>query len=195
MLIRYKPKYEHIKCVPLIPTTPETKKIKIERAQVQLLPGVNEVTDNEWEVMKLHLAREIKSGDISVIEKEVAKSKTNPSGGKAHDLKNMPAKDAIVLVGECVNPETLAKWHKEETRDEVRITIVEKMKELKIDIPKFIPGFSGEDEDDNSGTGGGGKNLDDMTVEELKTYAAEKGITVSGNKAEILAAIKEAEAK
>jgi len=194
MLLRYKPKHEHIKCVPLIPTTPETKKLKIDRPQVQLLPGVNEVTDNEWEVMKLHLSREIKNGDISVIEKEVAKSKTNPSGGKAHNLKNMPAKDAIILVGECVNPDTLAKWHKEETRDEIRLAIVEKMKELKIDIPKFIPGLAGDD-DENSESGDGGKNLDDMTVEELKTYAAEKNITVSGNKAEIIAAIKAAEAK
>jgi len=191
MLLRYKPKYDHIKCVPLVPTTPETKKLKIDRAQVQLLPGVNEVTDDEYEVMKLHLAREIKSGELSVIEKEVAKGKTNPTGGKSHNLKTMPAKDAIGLVGECVNPETLAKWHKEETRDEVRLAIVEKMKELKIDVPKFIPGYT----DDEDGAGEGEKNLDDMTDDELKAYADEKKIKVSGNRAEIIAAIKKAEGK
>jgi len=189
MLLRFKPKYDHIKCVPLIPTTPETKKLEINRAQVHLLPGVNEVTDNEWEIMKLHLARDIKSGYISIIEKEVAKSKTNPVGGKAHDLKKMPAKDAIAFVGECVNPETLVKWHKEETREEIRLAIVEKMKELKIDIPKFIPGVT-DDEDADTG-----KNFDDMTIDELKSYAAEKNITVNGNKAEIIEAIKKAEAK
>jgi len=195
MLIRYKPKYDHIKCVPLIATTPETQKLKIDRTQVQLLPGVNEVTDNEYEVMKLHIASEIKSGEISVIEKEVPKGKTSAKDGKAHDLKNMPAKDAIVLVGECVNPDTLVKWHKEETRDEIRIAIVEKMKELKIDIPKFIPGFTNDDDNTTTTENGGVKNLDDMTEAELKAYAEEKKIKVSGNRAEILAAIKKAEGK
>ena len=41
--------------------------------------------------------------------------------------------------------------------------------------------------------GNGKKTLDEMTVDELKAYAAEKGIEVSGNKKEILAAIKAAE--
>ena len=43
-------------------------------------------------------------------------------------------------------------------------------------------------------TGGGQKSLDDMTLAELKDYAAAKEIPVTGNKAEVLAAIKEAEA-
>jgi hypothetical protein len=43
--------------------------------------------------------------------------------------------------------------------------------------------------------GGGPKPLDDMTLTELRLHAAEKGIAVNGNKAEVLAAIKEAEAK
>lgn len=186
MLIKYQPKLEHLKCVPLIPTTEAQRKLQLARSQVQLLPGINEVTDDEWDVMKTHLAREIKRGEITTIEKEVGKTKSNPNGGKARNLKNMPAKDAVALVGECVNPDTLTKWYKEETREEVRLHIVEKMKELKVDIPKL-----GSDvNDDNSS---GDKNLDDMTVEELKAYAAEKNITVSGNKDEILAAIKKAE--
>ena len=41
-------------------------------------------------------------------------------------------------------------------------------------------------------SGNGQKSLDEMTVEELKAFAAEKNISVSGNKAEILAAIKTA---
>ena len=42
-----------------------------------------------------------------------------------------------------------------------------------------------------------GKNLDEMTVNELKAYAAEKDIDISKveKKADILAAIKEAEGK
>ena len=196
MLIKYQPKYEHIKCVPLIPITDEQKKITLTRSQVQLLPGVNEVTDGEWKVMQSHLVREIARKEITIIEKEVTKGKKNPTGGKVHDLKDMPIKDAINLVTESVSPDTLIKWHKEEPREEVRLVIVEKMKELKMEIPKYTPNENGDDDDNTlNGNGNGGKNLDDMTVEELKAYAEEKGIEVSGNKAEILAAIKEAEAK
>jgi hypothetical protein len=39
----------------------------------------------------------------------------------------------------------------------------------------------------------GPKPLDDMNLDELKAFAAEKNIAIQGNKAEILAAIKAAE--
>ena len=194
MLIRYKPKHDHIKCVPLIATTAGTKNLAIERTQVQLLPGTNEVTDAEWEVMKPHLTREIKNGVISTIEVNAAKSKKTPDG-KAHDLKNMPAREALTIVGECVNPDTLAKWHHEETREEIRLAIIERMKELNLEIPKYIPGLGTDSDGDENDGDGEEKELDKMNVDELKAYAAEKGITVTGNKAEILAAIKEAEAQ
>jgi len=190
MLIRFSPKEDHIKCVPLIPTTEEQKKYTLTRSQVQLLPGVNEVTDQEWDVLKTHLSGDIKRGVVSVIEKNVAKDKKNPTG-KAHNLKDMSAKEAASLVKECVNPDTLKKWYQEETRDEIRLCIVEKMKELKIDVPKFDPDGPGDKTEETENK----VSLDDMTVDELKAYAAEKSITVSGNKAEIIAAIKEAEAK
>jgi len=193
MLIKYQPTHDHLKVVPLIPVSDEHKKYRLERTQVSLLPGINEVTDKEWEIMKTHLSRELKRNEISVIEKGAAKGKS----GTARNLKDMPLKDAINLISECINPDTLAKWHKEETREEARLVIIEKMKELKIEIPKFIPGY--KDDDNDEGDGGDDdpkeKELDKMTVEELKAYAAEKDIVVSGNKAEILAAIKEAEAK
>jgi hypothetical protein len=38
------------------------------------------------------------------------------------------------------------------------------------------------------------KSLDDMDIDELKAYAASKNISVKGNKAEMLSAIKAAEA-
>jgi hypothetical protein len=163
--------------------------------------GINEVTDNEWKIMKVHLSREIARGEIKAVETEPAKGKKVP-GGKAHDLKDLPARKAVVMAGGCVNPETLLKWHKEETREEVRLAVAERMKELKIEIPKYKPGGSldgsgeGEDEGDTgNGEGVGEHDLDKMTVEQLKAYAAEKNITVSGNKAEIIAAIEAAGAK
>ncbi|MDR2403413.1 MAG: hypothetical protein LBD78_05230 [Spirochaetaceae bacterium] len=147
MLIKYKPKQDHLKCVPLIPSAAEVKTLKLERSQVELLPGVNEVTDDEWKVMKPTLAAEIKSGVITVIEKDVVKSKRAPEG-KARNLKELPTMEAVALVGETVNPDTLNRWYQKETREEVRLTIVERMKELKIEIPKFkgVTEAAGEDE-------------------------------------------------
>jgi hypothetical protein len=114
----------------------------------------------------------------------------------------MPVKEAATYAQECVNPETLKKWYQEETREEVRIIIVQKMEELKIEVPKVDPDkISGQDAVGDTGssgsTGNGGKGntpkaLEDMTIEELKAIAAEKGITATGNKAEILEAVKAA---
>jgi len=194
MLLKYKPKQDHLKIVPLIPVSDAAKKVRLTRNQVQLLPGTNEVTDDEWLVMKDHLKRDLDDKIIVPIEKKVAASKRAPEG-KAKNLAEMPTTEAVELVDNCNSPETLTKWHKEEARDEVRVHIVERMKELKMDVPK-LKADSGDDEDesDDDGNGGGDeKGLAEMTVAELKAYASEKGIAVSGNKDEILAAIMEAE--
>jgi hypothetical protein len=166
MLIKYEPKYDHIKCVPLVHTTKEPdelKKIILTRPQVQLLPGVNEVTDDEWKIMKPHLVAEIKGKVITIMEKEVQKSKRAPDG-KAKNLKEMPADEAIGLVAECLNPDTLKKWFREETREEVRLSIVEKMKELKVEIPKFK---AGKDAGENGSEGGNGNGTGDKIPESV----------------------------
>jgi len=187
MLIEYKPKQEHIKCVPLIPVNDAQKKYSLSRSQVQLLPGVNEVTDEEWDVMKSHLSREIKRKEISALEKNADKSRKKSGDKKAHNLKEVAINEALELVENCVNPDTLAKWHKEETREEVRLAIVEKMKEIKMEIPKYKPGAASSDD----------QALEDMTKDELVAYAAEKEIKINpaGTAEEILAEIKKAEAK
>ncbi|MDR2952908.1 MAG: hypothetical protein LBU82_06675 [Treponema sp.] len=135
MLIKYKPDADRLKYVSLIPVTEDQKKIKLSRGQVQLLPGVNEVTDDEWEIMKQHLAYEIKSGEIRTIEMAAASGKG--SGGKARNLKDAEVKEAVAMIEECVNPDTLKKWHSEETRDAVVRCILERMKEIKMEVPKF----------------------------------------------------------
>jgi hypothetical protein len=148
MLLRYQSKQDHVKCVTLTQTTDELKKIKLTRSQVQLLPGINEVTDDEWKVIQVHLAREITAKVIVPIIREVPKSTRAPSG-KAQNLKQYPTSNAIALVRECVNPDTLKKWYQEETREEVRLVIVKKMEELKVEIPKF----KGPEEPEKEGTG------------------------------------------
>jgi hypothetical protein len=186
MLLKYKPKDDHIKIIPLIAVSAEAKKVTITRPQVQLLPGTNEISDDEYLVIKDHIKKELESKVIVPLEKAVSPNKRAPSG-KAKNLKEMPTQEAIALVQGCVNPETLNKWYQEETREEVRLQITEKMKELKMDIPK-LEAKAGNDEDAIA--------LEDMTKEQLVAYATEKKITVpaSGTKEEILAAIKKAEA-
>ena len=185
MLLKYKPKLEHIKIVPLIAVSTAAKAVKLSRNQVQLLPGTNEITDDEWIVIKDHVKRELDAGIIVVVEKASSKS----PDGKAKNLKDMPTKEAVELVEGCNNPETLVKWYNEEIRDEVRVLIVEKMKELKVDLPKR-PASSGGD--DNTP-----KAIDEMSKDELVVYAAEKKITITttGTAEAILAEIKKAEAK
>jgi hypothetical protein len=202
MIIRYKPKNDHIKIVPLIPVDDAGRKVKLSgtKSQIQLLPGVNEVTDDEWIVIKPYLQSMI-GKEVFAVEKEAPKSKRAPEG-KAKNIIEMPVKEAVAYAQECVNPETLKKWYQEETREEVRIIIVQKMEELKIEVPKVDPDkIGGQDtvgdtgSDGSAGSEGKGntqKALEDMTVEELRAIAAEKGITVTGNKAEILKAVKAA---
>jgi hypothetical protein len=157
MLINYKPEKAHILTVALIPVTEEQEKLKQERGQVKLLPGVNEVTDNEWAVMKAHVEAKIKSGVIAVIETDVKKSKESPDG-KARNLKKTPAKKAVELIKECVSPDTLKKWYQEETRQELRLLIVEKMRSLNIELPdlEFTGGEEcGAEAEGAAGNGGG----------------------------------------
>jgi hypothetical protein len=126
MLIKYTPKQDHMLRVQLIPTTDELKKLKLARKYVELLPGTNEVTDDEWAVMKPHLQSQITAKVIETID-----------NGKTHNLKGLSPQKATELVAKCVNPDTLKKWYQEITDQEVRLAIVERMKELKIDVPKF----------------------------------------------------------
>jgi hypothetical protein len=157
MLLKYKPKFDHIKCVPLIPTTAELKKLTLARSQVQLTPGINEVTDDEWKVMQVHLKREIAAKVITEASVDVSKTAANPDG-KILNLKGVPAKKATALVNECTNPDTLKKWYQEVTAPEVRLAIVEKMKELKVDVPKFTGEDDGDEDDEKTGGKEGGKS-------------------------------------
>jgi hypothetical protein len=179
MLIKYRPKQDHVLCVTLVlPGKPseEQKKLKLKRSQVQLLPGTNEVTDDEWKLMKVYLARKIEAGIITTVEKDIPKSEEAPDG-KAHNLKQIKGKEAVTLIKDCVNPDTLKKWYLEETRDELRLLIVKKMEELKIEVPEYNP----DDDDEGktsteSGAGATGGNASSGSGSE----AGAGGNTIAG---------------
>ena len=190
MLITYKPATDHIKCIPLIPDIKNPQ--SYSRGMVQLVPGTNEITDNEWEAIKPHLAVELKNGEIAVLEIESGKTKN----GEAGSIKDVPINAARGIIQECNNPATLKKWLVEESRDEVLAAVTKQMRKLKIDpeeieaeIEKAAKVAVG-----NKADGNGEKPLEGMSREELLAYAKEKNISIAANggEAEILAAIKKA---
>ena len=132
MLLRYSPKTDHLKMVALTPV----EGVAFTKTLVQLLPGVNEVTEEEWKGMRPNIADEIERGEIKILAQKVSDGRGKPGGRKAKDLVQMPVNIAVTYISECMNPETLVKWYKEETREEVRIHITKKLEKLGLPIPE-----------------------------------------------------------
>ena len=189
MLLKFTPKVDHLKCVLLTPA----KGTVVTKTMVRLLPGTNEVTDNEWKAMRNNIATELKSGEITILAQKVKNDKGKEI--KAKDLNELPANVAVSYVADCMNPDTLAKWYKEVTNEEVRLAITRKFKKLEIDIPEDeVEGVSDgtpmslaefdEDEKENSEDNLLDDDLTDedfsnMKKDELKAKCEELGIDTS----------------
>ncbi|MDR1175024.1 MAG: SAP domain-containing protein [Treponema sp.] len=192
MLIKYTPKTKHIKCVPLVTTD---NGIKLTRSQVELSPGINEVSEDEWAVMKTIL---VDDSEITVVKTEVKSSAEKPKHIRA--LRDVSPAHALGIVKNCSSGKTLKKWYRTETREFVLLAILKQLKKLNIDpfentddepvLDKVDTGEDDKDPDPDDGKEDNGKILDKMTKEELLAFAKEKGITVAGNKDEILTALK-----
>ena len=188
MLIKFMPKVEHLKCIMLTPKDG----LKLERSMVQLIPGTNEVTDDEWKAMRGNIQSELESGEIKILAQKLS------AGVKAKNLKEMSAANAVRYVNECNSPETLKKWYSEITKEEVRLAITKRMQKLGVEPPEDNDVSSDEDEttapddDDEDETTdpedekkseaeSDSESLDEatlatMTVEELKAVCEKKGI-------------------
>ena len=132
MLLKYSPKVEHLKCVSLTPK----EGLVLERTLIKLLPGTNEVTNDEWKAMRGNITAEINSGEIVILAQKVSAGRGKVGGVKARDLKDMPVNLAVKYVSECINPDTLTKWYKEITNEEVRLAITKKFKKLDLELPE-----------------------------------------------------------
>ena len=190
MLLKYNPKVEHLKCVMLTPK----EGLKLTRNMVHLLPGTNEVTDDEWKAMRGNIVTEIKNGEIVTLAQKV---KTKTGDIQAKNLKDMPANVAIKFVSECNNADTLKKWYNEVINEEVRLAITKKFKKLEIEIPEDeIPSDSDEstvpfdeldDDDEQEDSDDDFEEEDDidfskMNVNELKEECEKRGIETDGKK-------------
>lgn len=197
MLIKYSPKIEHLKCVVLTPS----EGLTLERNMVHLLPGTNEITDDEWKAMRGNIAPELEAGEITILAQKVGDGRGKPGGRKAKNLVDMPVNIAVKYVSECNNPETLQKWYKEITKEEVRLAITKRMKALEVETPEDeipeAPNASpmsldefdndSEDEDlfdDDFEAGVNEKDFSKMSVKELKEECEKIGIKADGLKKE-----------
>lgn len=201
MLLQFNPKVDHLKCVVLTPK----EGLVLTRNMVRLLPGTNEVTNDEWKAMRGNITNELDSGEISILAQKVSDGRGNVGGRKAKDLKDMPVNIAIKYVSECNNPDTLEKWYKEITKEEVRLAITKKLKKLDLELPEdevpetpngspmSLDEFDEDEKDDDSllddeddsdedekdsDEDGGSKDEDysQMTNKELKAKCEELGI-------------------
>ena len=132
MLIKYKPKIEHLKCVTLFPK----EGLVLQRKMVMLLPGTNEISNDEWKAMRPNITAELESGEIFILAQKVSAGRGKVGGVKAKDLKEMPVNIAVKYVSECNNPDTLKKWYSEIVNDEVRLAVVKRFKKLGIELPE-----------------------------------------------------------
>jgi hypothetical protein len=207
MLLKYSPKVEHLKCIVLTPK----EGLTLERTMVHLLPGTNEVTDDEFKAMRGNIVSELESGEIVILAQKVGDGRGKPGGRKAKNLVDMPVNIAVKYVSECNNPETLTKWYKEVTKEEVRLAITKRMKALEIEepmeeipeapnaAPMSLDEFDEDEEgdsdssDDNEGNSEeeSDEDFSEMNVKELKAKCEELGIDTKGMKKEdLIAALK-----
>jgi cell pole-organizing protein PopZ len=170
MLIKYKPKFDHIKTVPIIPDAKEPK--SYNRSIVQLMPGTNEVSEDEWAAIKPHIAAEIKSGEIVPFSVDAPTSKAPDK--KARTLGEVPARIAKEIVEKCVNPSTLKKWFKEETRDEIVLAVVKRMRKLKLDPDEIEKENSKEQESSTDFDENINSNEADEVDDEVETVKDEE---------------------
>lgn len=220
MLLKFSPKVEHLKCVVLTPK----EGLTLERTMIHLLPGTNEVTDDEFKAMRGNIVSELESGEITILAQKVSDGRGKPGGRKARNLVDMPVNIAVKYVSECNNPETLTKWYKEVTKEEVRLAITKRMKALEVEEPKeeipeapnaapmSLDEFDEDDEnefdeesddedsdssDDNEGDSEEEleKDISELSVKELKAKCEELGIDTKGMKKEDLIAALENNSK
>lgn len=181
MLLKYNPKIEHLKCVILTPK----EGLTLTRNMVHLLPGVNEVTNDEWKAMRGNIVSELESGEITILAQKVSAGRGKVGGIKAKDLKEMPTNIAVKYVSECNNPDTLKKWYQEITNEEVRLAITKKFQKLELELPEDeIPETPNEspmtldefDEDDEGDEDEGAESLleDDDTDDDIEGNSEEE---------------------
>ena len=115
------------------------------------------------------IIRELDTKEIVPLASKISTGKGVANMRVAKNLVELPVKQAVAYVNDCVSAETLTKWYKEETREEVRVQIVNKMEELGIDKPTAeIPEINEnllDNEEVNKMIGADGSDKEEPVVE------------------------------
>lgn len=128
--------------VKVIPCTiPETG---VVLDKIVLLPGMNEVKEEKWKSARHNVLDQINRKIINEIHAEVKvekkvvedpetkeKKSITTTTISAKQLSKIPAKDAEEIVKKTFNLETLKKWKKKESRESVRMEIMNQIEAVE----------------------------------------------------------------
>lgn len=110
--------------------TKTTAKHAVATKAVQLLPGINEIAEDEWNKVKEH--KQVKAGldeGVLVVLQDPTKE-DKPLEGLPASLEKFSVKDACELVDGVMDVDVLKKWQKRETRDSVKAALKKQVKEI-----------------------------------------------------------------
>src|SRR5690606_28599282 len=109
-------------------TEPRLFGLNTKECSVKLMPGVNQVDDEQWAKVKdMKLVKHLlASGSLKIAEPAKEKGQ-----GKAQSIKEMNAGEAIKLVDQTLDEALLAKFAGEEDRKSVVDAIEKQFKKLE----------------------------------------------------------------
>ena len=138
MIVNWKKPKAGVKIVPITNERGEIEK------NLVLLPGYNEVSEEDWNKARNHaqIADYIKRGFFEEVgevkelpQTEEEKKNGKKNGKKKSKIKEIPlgklkAEKALEVVNDTYQIETLEKWRKVESRDEIRAAIANQIEAI-----------------------------------------------------------------
>ncbi len=100
-----------------------------------LYPGINDLDDSEWALAKPHVMDLLNRRSVDDKTKK-ALEQVSLTVGKSTgvtEFKKTSPNQANLLIKETVNPETLRKWDRLETRDSVRLYLKKQMETVGVE--------------------------------------------------------------
>lgn len=143
MIIIYKPKTPHLLKLPVgksfISGFKKAKRKDGVSNTIILVPGTNDinVSDKEWQKVKEYtmIKEKIKIGELKIIEEEIEK-KPDKNGNmrsvfKEKTIESLNVEEAIQIIKDCNNMDSLKKWSNEKgLKEEVRLTIKQQIEKI-----------------------------------------------------------------
>ena len=120
---------------------------------LRILTGINEVSDEEWELAKPDvlpmMKRKANEIDPKLRERIALEVVSFDVGNKkVSAFVKLPPSTCKKLLAETFSPFTLQKWEQEEVRESVRVDLKKRMDELGVEAKPATDEDEDEDEDD-----------------------------------------------